>query len=152
MERSKHFAGIASLSVLTSGIGLTSATAVSLVFTGGTWTRDVVVIIVHKEKKGKNESFSNRPPGAHLLYLNAPGEKAKNLPLDTTQPKLKRPEIRFNIAKIAVRTRHRLSCVVSMAETVGLEPRFRCRRTVRLGGSGTENVAVNKLGRSQDGR
>ena len=140
MERSKHFAGMASFKVLTSGIGLTSATAVSLVLTGGTWTRDVVVIIVCKEDGEKNEISSNEPPGTHLLYLDTLREKAKNLPLDTTQPKLKRPEIRFNIKKIAVRIRHRLSCVVSMAETVGLEPRFRCRRTVRLGGSRTKTL------------
>ena len=51
MERSKHLAGMASFRVLTSGtgVGLTSATAVSLVLTGAPWVREVVVIIVPKK-------------------------------------------------------------------------------------------------------
>ena len=55
MERSKHFAGIASFRVLTSGIGVgltSSATAVNLVFTGAACVRDVVVIMVQGGEKG----------------------------------------------------------------------------------------------------
>jgi hypothetical protein len=36
---------------------------------------------------------------AQPLYEIAAERQAKNLPLDTTQPKLKRPEIRFNMAE-----------------------------------------------------
>lgn len=81
MERSKHFAGMASLRVLTSGMGLTSATAVSLVLTGVSWVRDVVVIMVGKKGNGRDtRSDTGRDGGQPFVPIAAGFEHENSAP------------------------------------------------------------------------
>ena len=52
-----------------------------------------------KEALAKMNTQTRSGRSAQPLYEIAAERQAKNLPLDTTQPKLKRPEIRFNMAE-----------------------------------------------------